>query len=84
MIELESNPTTGYTWALEIKPEGSITKMLREYTASSGDLVGIGGTTSWTLTASKVGTTTVTFRYERPWEKGVKPAREVAFTIKVR
>ena len=83
IIALQSNPTTGYTWTLSIEPAGVITTKSKEFIANASDRVGVGGTTSWLLMANRVGSTTLTFHYQRPWETGVKPTREVVYKFKV-
>ena len=83
IIALRSNPTTGYTWTLSIEPSGVITTKSKEFIANTSDRVGVGGTTSWLLMANRVGLTTLTFHYQRPWETGAKPTREVVYKFKV-
>ncbi len=83
IIALQSNPTTGYTWELSIEPEGVITTKPKEFIATKSDRVGEGGTTTWLLMANRVGSTTLTFSYQRPWETGAKPTREVVYKFKV-
>ena len=83
IIALQSNPTTGYTWTLSIEPAGVITTKPKEFIANASDRVEVGGTTSWLLMANRVGSTTLTFHYQRPWETGVKPTREVVYKFKV-
>jgi|TARA_B100000959_G_C14977515_1_gene622137 predicted secreted protein len=83
-IELQSNPTTGYEWSLTMNPEGIISRKSKNYTSSASGRVGVGGIMSWTLASKKIGATTLTFKYHRPWEKDVEPTREVVFNINVR
>ena len=83
-ITLQSNPTTGYTWVLSFDPEGVITTKPKEFTSAPNPGVGVGGTSSWRMKANSVGTSTLTCKYLRPWEKGEKPARELVYTFTVR
>ena len=83
-IALQSNPTTGYIWTLSIEPEGVITTKSKEFIANASDYVGVGGTTSWLMIANRIGSTTLTFHYQRPWETGAKPARELVYKFIVR
>lgn len=64
-----SNPTTGYSWTVEIEDD-SIVKVTDEYFADSSDLgiVGEGGTHWFHFNGQKEGTTHVTFRYIRSWD----------------
>lgn len=86
IIALPSNASTGYSWSA--KTTGSpvvVEGYAYQLTASSGEkrMVGGGGQQLFVLEATKVGMGTVTFSYGRPWQKGVKPARTITFTITV-
>ena len=83
-IELQSNPTTGYEWSLAMEPEDIVSFKSKKYTSDASGRVGVGGTMSWALSSKKVGQTTLTFVYHRPWEKDAKPTRKVKFDIIVR
>ena len=83
-ITLESNPTTGYSWQLQhpldekiIRLEGS------KYVGPRSDRVGAGGEEKWTFLAIKKGSTKITLKYVRPWEKDEPPVKEKTFLIKV-
>jgi|GEM_PF-6988266 len=70
-INLDGNPTTGYTWEYIIDIDGIIKEDSNEYNqknANSG-LVGTGGTYTWKFSSLKEGTAKITFKYLRPWEK---------------
>ena len=87
VIELGSNPTTGYRWVE--KPANSNPKVLRqakhEYSqrgskgANGKPMVGTGGVETWTFQATKAGTATLNFSYGRPWPGGEK----ATWTLKV-
>lgn len=83
-VELQSNPTTGYEWELQIEPSGIVTQKSKEYLAHSSGRIGTGGVTHWTFAARKKGSATLTFRYLRPWESNVPATREIVFTFNVR
>lgn len=67
-ISFDSNPTTGYTW--NAFQSGDLFDIASEYTPESSDqeLVGSGGTHTFTLTPLKAGNCKVSFVYQRPWE----------------
>ena len=73
VIELEGNPTTGYTWVCAISPEGVAVEISKEYIPKENNenLVGSGGTFFFTFEAIAEGTAVLTFSYLRTWEEGV-------------
>ena len=70
---LSSNPSTGYSWT--VQQEGNSVKQTKIWYESDQDehsnvaIAGRGGTEFFTFTAQSKGKSTVTFIYERPWEK---------------
>ena len=69
IIELDSNPTTGYDWTYEISDK-NIIKLSESYKSEcDGEMVGCGGVKIYKVKALKSGTLTINFKYERPWEK---------------
>jgi len=83
VVELESNPSTGYTWEAS-NLDTSVLKQLgqTEYKpASSSPMPGAGGTQILRFEAVAPGTTTLTLIYHRPFETNAVPAK--TFTIKV-
>ena len=83
VIELDSNPTTGYSWNLAKTDLKIVEQVSREYKPreTTERLVGSGGREIWTFKATAKGKTTLTFQYARPWEKGVSPIKEEIDTI---
>ncbi len=83
VVELEANPSTGYTWEASnldttiLKQSGET-----EYKpASSTPMPGQGGTQVLRFEAVGPGTTTLILIYHRPFETSVAPIK--TFTIKV-
>ena len=69
VVELESNPTTGYTWAYSI--EGTTLELVSEdYTSSttSSAMTGAPGTQKYTFKKTGAGDATISFDYARSWE----------------
>jgi inhibitor of cysteine peptidase len=66
-LRLPENPATGYSWNLSI-PAG-LTLSRDEYLPSSTgvQVVGAGGTRSFTMGAAKTGGWNITAEYRRPW-----------------
>ena len=80
-IELEGNPTTGYTWVYTMSPEGIVHEVSNQYTASkTGErVVGSGGKFVFTFEAIAEGEAELVFSYLRPWEEGIPPVEAVIY-----
>jgi inhibitor of cysteine peptidase len=86
IINLISNPTTGYSWSYVLS-KGSLLSLLSEsYQASQkkDGVVGAGGMSTWKFKAKDEGSLMMTFRYARPWERGVAPIRKIRWQIIVK
>jgi inhibitor of cysteine peptidase len=84
LVELEGNPSTGYTW--EVKDlDASFLQQVGEIAFNSGNpgLIGSGGTLTLTYKTLKAGTTTLNLVYHRPWEKDIKPLNTFLVTINI-
>jgi len=68
VIELISNPTTGYSWEVDFDGE-YLTLVNAEYIPEQPESTGSGGVEKFTFTGLKVGTTEVMMNYKRPWEE---------------
>lgn len=82
-VELEGNPTTGYSW----EPENLDTSILEqqgdwEFDPESS-AVGAGGTVTTTFKAVGTGTTALRLIYHRPFETGVAPLETWEVTVEV-
>jgi inhibitor of cysteine peptidase len=66
-VVLEGNPTTGYSWQVGAVDQAVLTSGEPGYVAES-DLIGAGGTYTFTFTAVAAGETQVRLVYLRPWE----------------
>ena len=66
-IELDENPSTGYSWHVTISnPE--ILKIAKDDYTQKGDLLGSGGIHKWEIKGIKEGSTIVKFELFRSWE----------------
>lgn len=66
-LKLSTNRTTGFTWSAKKSGKKKAIKVSKGmYTAPDTDLVGAPGETTWTITARKRGTTTVTINATPP------------------
>jgi inhibitor of cysteine peptidase len=85
VITLQSNPTTGYGWRLAGPLNERIVKLTRrDFVPSRTDLAGAPGKEVWVFRAIGKGVTAIAFEYVRSWEKGVPPAQEESYTVRVR
>jgi len=83
IIALDSNPTTGYDW--EESHDAAMVKLVeKKYRPDekAAGLVGAGGTQYFQFKALKVGKTSITFAYKRPWEEDI--AEQKAFNIDIK
>lgn len=73
MVELESNPTTGYEWKYTMNKKGIVRCVRDLYVQDEDDseypMTGVGGWSKYAFKAKKAGSVTITFRYARQWEK---------------
>jgi predicted secreted protein len=83
-IELEANPSTGYTWELAGPLDDSVVVSLgSDHQAGDGSGVGVPGQQLFSFKAVGQGSTTIALQYVRPWETGVAPANTAMFPVKV-
>jgi len=80
-LQMESNPTTGYDWTVETENDCVEVESLYMPDETDDKVTGAGGITEFTITPKAAGTCTVTFSYERSWEK--EPAEEKIYVFEV-
>ena len=85
IITLEANHTTGYHWELAAPLNEKIIKIERSvYNRPKKRIfVGAGGSEEWFFYALKAGQAKISFKYVRPWEKGIPPIRTQNFTVSI-
>lgn len=88
-ITLDSNPSTGFSWALaEDLDAQMVEEMDNVYgsnTSDNGDnppLVGGGGTETWTFKALKKGETSIKMKYCQPFDAG-NPTEVKTILVKI-
>ena len=72
-VELEENPSTGYTWSYSAEPEGILQETSSEFIGSDGqdeEIVGAPGTRVYTFKVVSDGTVTLRFESKRDWDGG--------------
>lgn len=86
VVELVSNPTTGYSWEVaQVDSSVLLQEGDAEYTPedTSSELVGSGGRETLRFTAVAPGQTTLTLIYQRPFEEDVPPAETFSVQVTV-
>jgi predicted secreted protein len=83
VLQLESNPSTGFSWRLAHPVEGPVVVFIEsKYAPPSDPRAGAAGAEHWRFRAVERGQTTIDLEYVRPWESA-PPARSVSFSILV-
>lgn len=86
-ISLDSNPTTGYRWAVdgEVPPQlEQLGESKYTATAAAPGIVGSGGTELWTFEGKSAGKTTLKLKYWRSFEPTATPPSTFQITVDVR
>lgn len=82
VIELESNPSTGYSWQLTAIPDLAVARfVLAAHVPDGSGRPGASGVDRFAFRAIGVGTSTISLAYLRPWETDQPPAKTAEFTI---
>ena len=85
IIMLVSNKTTGYEWQIDRPIDGNkIIQAGLKYVQDNTGMVGSGGKEEWKFKALKAGRSQISFKYVRPWEKGVKSAEKRVFDVDIK
>jgi inhibitor of cysteine peptidase len=82
-VELQGNPTTGYTWIYAMSSEGVVREIASEYIADRTGVVGSGGKFIFTFEALTTGEAELVFSYLRVWESDTPAAETVAYRATV-
>jgi inhibitor of cysteine peptidase len=80
-IELEENPTTGYTWSQPQLEGGSLTLESDETIPFPGAGIGGGGVRRFAFSAKSSGRTTIRLVYRRSWEGDASAAARYEITV---
>ncbi|HEY5258087.1 MAG TPA: protease inhibitor I42 family protein [Candidatus Baltobacteraceae bacterium] len=82
LIELASNPTTGYNWSLKgFSHPGVVQALGSGYAPSTSGRMGAGGTYGGQFKAIRPGTTTLTLAYARSFEPGSATMQTFEVTV---
>ena len=82
-IELEGNPTTGYTWVYTMSPEGIAREVSNKYIPNKTNKAraGSGGKFVFIFEAITAGEAELAFSYLRVWEEDTPPLRTVIYKV---
>lgn len=83
VVILSANPTTGYTWAVEIADDTVVSVTDDGIAPDSEELTGAGGMQRFELVGKAQGYTTVTFVYARSWETEEEPVYKLVYDLSV-
>jgi predicted secreted protein len=81
VIELDANPSTGYTWDAGTNP--NVKLVSSKQVSAKGAAPGAPGTQRMTFKAVKKGSSTLELAYARQFEGGVPPAKTASFGVTV-
>lgn len=82
-LKLPSNPTTGYSWAIESIDYNFVEVKGSDFIPPRSGLMGAGGQEVWMFKAVKKGNTLIKMKYARPWEKKNPPGSIKVYKIKI-
>ena len=83
VIELDENPTTGFTWAIHKANEQVLKLINSEYMPAPGGTIGIGGVRVFTFEAKHVGTAQIELKYWRSFAGDSSIMRRYDITVHV-
>lgn len=85
-VVLTGNPSTGYLWEVTPFPEALLkqTGYIFDPHPAPATMVGVGGRFTFRFQAVGPGVTRLEFRYRRPWEKDVPPAKIFYVDLEIR
>jgi len=79
-LSLPSNPSTGYTWLYVYPIDNDILTEVDHYFQSTSKALGASGKECWIFEAVGDGSSTISLKYCRPWEKAPP---EKTFEVKI-
>ena len=79
IVALTGNPTTGYTWHLQIDPN-YLELLQRQFEPATG-AIGAGGRELFYFHAQHAGKTWISFEYRRPWSGEARAHQQIQVLI---
>ncbi len=84
VVELEGNPTTGFTWEATELDQAVLEQVGEPEFNAESDLLGAPGVISLRFKATGPGQTLLKLVYHQPWEQDVPPEETFEVTIAVK
>jgi inhibitor of cysteine peptidase len=81
VIELEGNPSTGYSWEVGALDSAVLAPVGEAEFTPESDLVGAGGIMVLRFQAVAAGESELSLVYHRPWEEDVEPLETFTITV---
>ena len=83
IINLDSNPSTGYSWVLKQSgdAEAIVVDQIYTQTDRSIHMTGAPGKDTFIIQPIKSGKLTLVFEYLRPWEEGIAPEKTIEYNF---
>jgi inhibitor of cysteine peptidase len=83
-LELQANPTTGYSWELTEAPDTAVVRVVSDdHVRPAEPIPGAGGLQRIVVEGVATGTARLDFGYRRPWETDTPPAETASFDFTV-
>jgi len=82
-FDLESNPSTGYSWIVQDFDDTVLKLVSQIYLAPEETVAGASGNDRFTFEGLGVGQVTVSIEYKQPWDSETVPAETHEVEIKV-
>lgn len=83
-VELESNPSTGFSWVNETRETPALIAVCEPEVVETAEVVGAAGLMQCMFEAREPGEALIELAYRRPWEDEVEPERVFKVTVVVR
>ena len=83
VIQLDENPTTGFTWEIQEEDEHVLKRVNSEYTPPPEGTIGIGGVRLFTFEAKHVGTAQLELKYWRSFVGDSSIMQRYDITVRV-
>jgi len=86
-IALASNPSTGFSWSLDEARSSGLAHVKvvdKGFTRTTSGLVGAPGRRWWSVAGLTRGTASLTFVYQRAWDRQTPPAKARTIVVDVR
>lgn len=82
-ISLDSNPTTGYRWAVDGSVPPQLEQVGEPAYSTESNAIGAGGVETWTFSGKSAGSGTLKLKYWRSFEPTAAPAETFQIEVAV-